>query len=91
MVNDQDRARAVAGNGGAGAVKPTEEKRIAVLSHAPIEDLNDGEKCNLFELVMRFRRWCHKHGYKPDVRTLPSDRPGHAERRLSTPIGSEHQ
>lgn len=66
-------------------------KRVAILSHAPYQDLDEGERMNLFELLTKFRAWCKKRGYQPDIRTLPSDKAGHEERRsreataLSTP------
>lgn len=55
--------------------------RIAVLSVAPSVDLDEGERMDQFELVMKFRSWCRKCSYVPDIRELPADPEGHAERR----------
>lgn len=54
---------------------------VAVFSRARAADLTEAERCDMFDHETAFRSWCRKHGYVPEVRVLPADPEGHAERR----------
>lgn len=55
----------------------------ATLFIPPASDLDDGERADLFDKLVAFGWTCQRRGLKPQIRVLPGDPDGHAERRTA--------